>query len=374
METNTNKGIIMKKKIYHLNAILLLLNITFTSCQNTMKEKQYSWGAAVCTPRNYPAEIFSGHLILGETPKSGYVYMPFDDVINSYNLGDNDGSSSGKAEGISPKTLDITWLSYTENKSYSGIFKLDSDKIESLMINGSKRPYWDVETKKVGIFTDKRFVINAGLFPGGMVVLYVFSQSNMTIVGRYQAHEDKTVDWGIAHEIMKNQEGIDKTIRVNIKDLPQEILDQIKNGTIPFGYWDTLFKEYNLTPQVKAEDKVETIRINYINGEFESIFLSLNGNVMPIKKRAVPRKINIVWHDINNRRMESDIFFDEKKSKTIFEGIKAGETIKFIIDIDRHTKPRETKGISIKLKTSSGEVNMDEAIVSQESFTKPNPY
>ncbi|GAA6769143.1 hypothetical protein AAFH68_51080 [Flavobacterium sp. CGRL1] len=72
--------------------------------------------------------------------------------------------------------------------------------------------------------------------------------------------------------------------------------------------------------------------------------------------------------------MESDIFFDEKKSKTIFEGIKAGEAINFIIDVDRHTKPRETKGISIKLKTSSGEVNMDEAIVSQESFTKPTPY
>lgn len=364
----------MKKNIYHLLTALIVLNITFTSCQNNMKEKQYSWGAAVCTPRDYPAEIFSGHLIMGDTPKSAYVYMPFDRVINSEDLGDNDGSSSGKAEGISPKTLDITWLSYTENKSYSGIFKLDNEKIESLMINGSKRPYWDIETKRIGIFTDKRFVINTGLFPGGMVVLYVWSPSYMTIVGRYQAHQDKTVDWGIAHEIMKTQEGYDEVIRVITKNLSQEVLDQIKNGTIPFGYWDTLFKEYNLTPKVKGEDKVETIKINYINGEFESIFLSLNGNVMPIKKRAVPRKINIVWHDINNRRMESDVFFDEKKSKTIFEGIKGGEAINFTIDIDRNTKPRETKGISIKLKTSSGEVNMDEAIVSQESFIKPNPY
>jgi len=339
-----------------------------------MNEKKYSWVAFVCTPKNYPAEIFSGHLIVGNTPKNAYVYMPFDDVINSYNLGDNDGSSSGEATGIAPKMLDITWLSYTEGKSYSGIFKLDSDKIESLMINGSDRPFWDKETKSVQIFKDTDFAVNAGLFPGGMVVLYVWSTTNTTIVGRYQAHEDKTVDWGVAHEIMKTQEGIDETIRVNIKDLPQEILDQIKNGTIPFGYWETLFREYNLTPQVKAEDKVETILINYINGEFESIFLSLNGNVMPIKKRAIPRKVNIVWHDINDRRMESDVYFDEKKSKAIFENLKEGEAITFVIDIDRNTKPRETKGISIKLKTSSREISMQEAIVSQESFTKPNPY
>jgi len=339
-----------------------------------MKEKQYSWDASVCTPKNYPAEIFSGHLIFGDNPKSGYVYMPFDRIINSDNLGDNDGSSSGQAEGISPKMLDITWLSYTENKSYSGIFKLDSDKIESLMINGSEKPYWDKETKKIGIVKDFYFSINAGLFPGGIIVLYVWSPSNMNIVGKYQAHEDDNVNWEMAHPSMKGKAGIKDYVDYMNEDLPQEILDQIKNGTIPFGYWETLFREYNLTPQVKAEDKVETILINYINGEFESIFLSLNENVMPIKKRAIPRKVNIVWHDINDRRMESDVFFDEKKSKSIFENLKDGEAITFVIDIDRNTKPRETKGISIKLKTSSREINMQEAIVSQESFTKSKPY
>ncbi len=361
-------------KYFKLSILIMLLNITLTSCQNKMKEKQYSWVAAVCTPKNYPAEIFSGHLIVGNTPKSDYVYMPFDNIINSYDLGDNDGSSSGTAEGISPKMLDITWMSYTENKSYSGIFKLDSDKIESLMIKGSERPYWDEETKKIGVVVDKRFVVNAGLFPGGMVVLYVFSQSNMTIVGRYQAHEDNNVDWKIAHPSMKDKAGIKDYVDYMNEDLPKEILDQIKNGTIPFGYWETLFREYNLTPQVKAEDKVETILVNYINGEFESIFLSLNGNIMPVKKRAIPRKVNIVWHDVNDRRMESDVFFDEKKSKAIFENLKEGEKISFIIGIDRNTKPRETKGITVKLKTASCEIDMKDAIVSQESFTKSRPY
>lgn len=362
------------KKIIICIAFICLFNSTLISCQNTMKHKKYFWDSSVCTPKGYPAEIFSGHLILGNTPESGYVYMPFDRIINSENLGDNDGSSSGEATGISPKILDITWLSYTENKSYSGVFKLDSEKIESLMINGSETPYWDNETKKIGVFKDFDFVVNAGLFPGGMVILYVWSPTNTTIVGKYQANEDKNVDWQMAHPSMKGKEGITEYVNYMNEDLPQEIKDQIKQGTIPFGYWETLFKKYPITPQVKAEDKVETIEINYINGEFESIFLSLNGNVIPIKERAVPRKINIVWHDINDRRMESDIFFDEKKSKAIFENIKIGESIKLIIDVDRNTKPRETKGISIKLKTASAEIDMEEAIISQESFTKSRPY
>ena len=73
-------------------------------------------------------------------------------------------------------------------------------------------------------------------------------------------------------------------------------------------------------------------------------------------------------------RLETYIFFNEKKSKAIFERIGTAEPIGFVIDIDRNTKPRETKGLSIKLKIKSGEIDMQEAIESQESFTKPKPY
>jgi hypothetical protein len=351
-----------------------ILNLTLASCQNNMEQKEYNWSSAVCTPKNYPSEIFSGHLLVGDNPKSGYVYLPFDTVIDSYELGDNDGSSSDAATGIPPKILDITWMSYTENKSYSGIFKLDSEKIEALMINGSERPYWDVATKKVGIVKDYHFVVNAGLFPGGIIVLYVFSQTNMTIVGRFQAHEDKNVNWMLARQQMTDNSQMDEDVADVVSRLPQEIKDQIANGKIPFGYWDTLFREYAFTPVLKQEDKVETIKLNYINGEFESIFLSLNDNKISIKKRAAPRKMNIVWHDINDRRMESDVFFEEKKIKALFEKTKPNEPIQFLVTIDRNTKPRETKGISIKLKTADKEIDLQEAIVSQETYTKAVPY
>ena len=72
--------------------------------------------------------------------------------------------------------------------------------------------------------------------------------------------------------------------------------------------------------------------------------------------------------------MESDVFFDEKKAMVIFEQIQPNEGIQFVIEIDRNTKPRETKGITIKLKTATSEIDMKEAIVSQESFRKLTPY
>ena len=48
--------------------LICALNLTLTSCQKKMEnEKKYSWATAVSTPKNYPIEVFSGHLIVGET-------------------------------------------------------------------------------------------------------------------------------------------------------------------------------------------------------------------------------------------------------------------------------------------------------------------
>ncbi|MCV9928762.1 DUF2931 family protein [Flavobacterium sp. LS1R49] len=364
----------MKNKIRVL-LLLTLLNLTLASCQKNMEQKEYSWTTAACTPKNYPAEIFSGHLLTNLKPNSYYAYLPFNTVINpKEGLGSNNNSTTDGATGIVPKKLDITWISYTENKSYSGVFNLDANKIEALMINGDREPFYDNKLKKIVINKYYGYGINVGLLPGGVVLVWVGGSENTTLVGRYQAHEDKNVDWKVAHSSMEEKKGADEYVADIVSRLPQEIKNQIVHGRIPFGYWDTLLKQYNLTPVVKPEDKVESIYFNYINGEFESIFLSLDDNVMSIKKRAAPRKMNIVWHDINDRRMESDVYFDEKKIKALFEQTKPNEGIGFVINIDRNTKPRETTGMAIKLKTKDREIDLQEAIVSQETFTKPVPY
>ena len=57
--------------------LICALNLTLTCCQNKMEnEKKYSWNSAVSTPKNYPIEVFSGHLIVGESLKGGYSYLP----------------------------------------------------------------------------------------------------------------------------------------------------------------------------------------------------------------------------------------------------------------------------------------------------------
>ena len=293
-----------------------------------MKEKTYHWNTAASAPTNYPAQIYSGHLITGDTPTSGYAYLPFDSDINPEDgLGYNGGSSSDRATGKPPKSLDITWLSFTEKKSYSGIFKLDHEKIEDLIVNSPKIPFWNKKTKKIDFYVGQVFNISTGLIPGGIVVLYVWTETDITIVGRFQAHEDKNVDWKTAYAYMKDNSEINKLIEIVNKDLPEQVKDQVASGTTPLGYWDDWFKNYQYTPTVAVEDKVETLRFNYLNGERESIFLNLYNNIMPIRERAVPKDINIVWHDFNNRRMETDIFFDEKKVRALFAQTKPNEKI-----------------------------------------------
>jgi Protein of unknown function (DUF2931) len=340
-----------------------------------MKEEPYQWDTAASAPTNYPAQIYSGHLITGDTPTSGYAYLPFDCEIGiGAGLGANDGSSSDRATGKPPKSLDITWLSFTEKKSYSGIFKLDHKKIEDLIINSPKIPFWNKKTKKVDFYKGQVYSISTGLIPGGIVVVYVWTETDTTIAGRFQAQEDKNVQWKTAYEYMKDNSEINKLIEIVNKDLPQQVRDQIASGTIPLGYWDDWFKTYLYTPVVSVEDKVETLLFNYLNGERETIFLSLHDNIMPVRARAVPKDINIVWHDINSRRMETDIFFDEKKVRALFAQTKPNEKIQFVFTIDRNTSPRATQGINIKLKTVDKEIDLSDAITSQESFTKSDPY
>lgn len=363
------------KKTTRIFAQFSLLLLILTSCNQKMKEEKYYWDTAASAPTNYPAQIYSGHLITGDTPTSGYAYLPFDEDINpSQGLGANDAASSDRATGKPPKSLDITWLSFTEKKSYSGIFKLDHEKIEDLMLNCQERPSLDKKTKKVIFFKDNDFVISTGLIPGGIVVVYVFTQTDVTIVGRFQAHEDKNVQWTTAYDYMKDNSEINKLIEIVNKDLPQEVKDQIANGTIPLGYWDDWFKTYDYLPTVPPEAKVETLLFNYLNGERETIFLSLKNNIMPARYRAVPKDLNVVWYDVNDRRMETDVFFNEKKVRALFAQTKPNEKIQFVFTIDRTTAPRATEGISIKLKTANKEIDLKDAITSQESYVKKMPF
>lgn len=66
-------------------------------------------------------------------------------------------------------------------------------------------------------------------------------------------------------------------------------------------------------------------------------------------------------------------FLMKRNQKPYLKILKKEKKLSFIIGIDRNTKPRETKGMSIKLKTVSGEVDMKDAIVSQESFAASRP-
>ena len=369
--------------------LICALNLTLTCCQNKMEnEKKYSWNSAVSTPKNYPIEVFSGHLIVGETLKGGYSYLPFDQIIGNQEemeLASRNFSTSDSMEGFPPQHLDITWISYTENKTYSGIFELDYKKIEALMEKGDERsPFFIKETKKFEPWTDYLYNINVGLLPGGVVLIWVQGITNTTFVGRYQAHEELgDINWKEAYPQMQDdiKKGMTEMGKRIIKDLPQEIQNQVAQNKIPFGSWDSWFNTFQLDPVVQKEDGVETIFLGYVNGEEETILIESTAtietaasNPIPKKERAAPKRLTLEWHNADDIRMETQLELNDTKIIELFSHIKKIDKVQLVIDVETRTLPNEKKGLSLQLKVNDLVTDLNSFITSQTTYQCHSQY
>ncbi|HEX8013677.1 MAG TPA: DUF2931 family protein, partial [Flavobacterium sp.] len=133
----------MTKKI----SFILLLAITINSCM----EKKYEWSANISAPREYPIEVYTG-------AAGGCFFSQMDGFSNA---GWGGGNSVDYIEAPLPDRLDMTWLSYVDNKLYTGGWKLPTEKIQQLFDEGyySRR---GIEPEK-GVYNN----INIGLAPKG---------------------------------------------------------------------------------------------------------------------------------------------------------------------------------------------------------------
>ena len=358
----------MKLKILFL---VYIAGITQISCQNKMNENnKFEWSGAVSAPKSYPAEVYSGHLITGKT-KDAYAYLPYNRIVESGLA--SPIHSTTESIGVAPNALDITWISYVENKNYKGNFKLDTDKINALMAKGNDRPAYDEETKKVKKVTDYAFDINVALIPGGVVFLYVSGTTTRTLVGRFQADlETKEVNWKDSYPQMKSNKEMDEVVAEAVARLPKEVQDQVANNSIPFGYWDSLLKTHPITFAVTPEQKVESLQVNYSNGELETIFLEYS-KISEEKNRAIPSEVKLEWRDTGNRRMETLVTIDSEKLRKFLTEFGDAK-IKFDFTIDTTTKPKDTKGLRFKMEADGKQLPLDEYIISQKSFLKSQQY
>ncbi|AYN05688.1 DUF2931 family protein [Flavobacterium sp. 140616W15] len=255
--------------------LLLLLAITINSCM----EKKYEWSASISAPREYPVEVYTG-------AAGGYFFSQMGGFSNT-GWGGGVGDNSIKA--TLPENLDMTWLSYIDNKFYTGEWKLPTEKIQQLFDEGfHSRPDSDSER-------DNYSIIKIGLAPKGMVVVWVMGAGHQVEVARFQAHET-IIDPKLISEDERYmfRNGYSQHRLENNFVISKDIREQIEQYGYPLPeVYEEYREKFNWKPKVILPEgsKITSMYIKMCNGEMEDPY------DLPIdqKNRAIPFSFQIFW-------------------------------------------------------------------------------
>ncbi|MBB5637660.1 hypothetical protein HDE68_003575 [Pedobacter cryoconitis] len=300
--------------------------------------KKYDWIPTECAPENYPVQVYKGNFYYGD---KGSIYIPDGRAVD---IGWGEVGSvniAGDKLKEAPHTLEITWISFTEKKNYTGKFELDTRKIDSLLAAGYPS---DIEGGK-----DTYKMIKVGMAPGGDVVLWLSGVRNKQVeIGHYKAKTIADLDW---KKVYPDLEGsFDPYINDVIKDLSDTVKDQIKNHSIPFNYWAGLRKRYNWKPSFQGNAKVTRIDLDYFNKERDFVF-GENLAKITFKPSAVIEELSVYWLDDKNRELRTGVKFDESEAFAVFSKLQENEQGELVITVDK-----EKSDVTVKLKLKDSEV------------------
>lgn len=317
--------------------ILLALTVsifTISACQEKMKK--YEWIPTECAPHNYPAQIYKGYFYYGE---KGSIYIPDGRAID-YGWGESGSVNiAGDAMKEAPHTLELTWMSFTEHKNYTGKFELDVKKIDSLLAEGYPD---DIEGGK-GNYS----AIKVGMAPGGDVVVWLSGvRSKQVEVGYFKAKPAGELDWKKVYPDMGST--IDKYVDLVNAKLNDTIQQQMKDHTIPTGYWAGLRKRYNWKPVIQSSAEVLRIDLDYFNKERDFIFGEPLKHIS-FKPAAVIEQISVYWLDDKKREIRTEIRFNENEAFSLFSKLNEKEQGELVIHLD---KAKQDATVGLKLKNS----------------------
>lgn len=255
--------------------ILLLFAITISSCM----EKKYEWSADISAPREYPVEVYTG-------AAGGYFFSQMGGFRNG---GWGTGGSVDFIKAPLPENLDMTWLSYVDDKFYTGEWKLPTEKIQELFDEGF---YYTIGGKVV---IQPYKYINIGLAPKGMVIVWVMGAGKQVEVAQFQAHET-TIDPKLISEdekyILKKDYAKDELNNDFV--ISKDVREQIKQ----YGYpapeaYEAYREKYNWKLKVILPEgcKITSLYIKMCNGENEDPC----DRPIELKKRAIPYQFEIFW-------------------------------------------------------------------------------
>lgn len=319
--------------------IVIIIMWQISACQtkkNNMKNK-FEWFHTLSAVKNYPIEVVQGRLNC--STGSLATFSPIWGIINE-GWGVDGGMmvSSSDIKEV-PESLQITWLSFREDKFYDGQFDLPTEKMTELFrqsIYGNVRDY------------HYKFII-IGLAPGGVVVIWLMGDQVQTEVARFQAKEISKDQLNITgdEEIMLTPDYTDKKLANR----------EIKRDPIPFGLWDTYREKYNWRLKPIFPDKFRLVKkwMTMYNGEKEHYFVE-QPEFDSFKLRAIPSFASFSWYDEKGDKFGLDLNFNEEE---IFKAYKAiyRDDHKQEIDLT-FTLDEKKKNFIVKLKNKDEEYEL----------------
>ncbi|MBZ4041642.1 DUF2931 family protein [Flavobacterium hibisci] len=255
---------------------------------NSFIEKKYEWSAAISAPREYPVEVYTGAV-------GGYFFSHMGGFSNS-GWGGATGDTDIKAE--LPERIDLTWLSYVDNKFYTIDSELPIEKIKQLFEEGIYSKTGDE------VVTEPYTYINIGLAPKGMVVVWIAGAGIQVEVARFQAHET-TIDPRVITEDEKYmfRKDYSKDRLKNDFVISKYVEEQLnKYGYPPAEVYESYREKYLWKPKVILPEgcKIISVYMKMCNGEKEDPY----DRPIEQKQRAIPFMIEIFWTVGNGKKQQ----------------------------------------------------------------------
>ena len=270
-----------------------------------MAEK-FDWKATESAPEYFPMEIVRGYF---HAPDGSSLYVPNKKTIH-HGWGNSISSHLvGDDLKTLPKSLEITFFSYTEDQFYQGDFSLPNEEITKLFKEG----YYSPKIKKEVTY----FEIIAGVAPGGLVSVWVAGIDKTTEVFIGDAKKIE-LEWS---EIIDNPEvSRHEVVEEAITYARRKVEDKsIFSKDINLDLWNTYTKRYNWQPVFDGQEPPELInRMRYFNGEDEYLYLPLNEEFTN-KLHPIPKEMIFKWEWPKGRPLRFKLFFDSDETLAAFE-------------------------------------------------------
>ncbi|KFC24350.1 hypothetical protein IO90_03360 [Chryseobacterium sp. FH1] len=336
--------------------LLILINTkeersTFNNEQVYRNTEKYDYQQGIATPEGYPIKLLSNSkfTLAVKGNRNPYTLLETGKVYST-NWGNSESTFKSSEDGdvVLPDSLKLYWYSFLENKYYGLSAKLDKIKISNYFKKGYQR---DMSGNFARLIIAKYQDLNAGIAPGGDVVLWISGASETREISVFKATE-MNINQFKGEDIVKADE-IKKVLSDNCEckeNLQSRRIDH-HNQKIPFGIWTNQYREkYNWKVDISSINSSKSeLKFYFYNGERYSLFNedAVNNNY---RNKVVPSDIIFIFIQ-NGKKYKAFFEFDEDEIYSYFNNLSQANP-NAPIDIILNINP-DLSQATVKLKSKN---------------------